>query len=337
MLPRPHEGNAHGWRGEYMEYESIAARSNTSIRRWLLPRLGALVLLSATLPGCLATGMVEEIAEGEPKEAGYFALTVNADAYEIIRWWDSGQETFSIPRRALPMGCDTARFFLNDAAHELKIAQPASAVWVTGGRPPLPDDSYPPCTLLVSYGSFSEPPALEGVVVTSAVKLVATDEYQQSHPAAWALMPVGIAADTYIFIGALVTMPVWAPIGLMMENSATKREQEAEANTKAALPPPIAACWTAINSTMEKGGPSNPDQPFVGFEWDPSRENAFVLTTADEVFSDDIPVAIDTRVTLRQGRVQFQRENKGSLWTDADVECGMRSGDVVATCVKLRK
>jgi len=334
MLPRPHEGYAHGWRGEYMEYESIAARSNTSIRRGLLSRLGALVLLSATLPGCLAGDMVGEIAEGESKEAMYFALTVNADAYEIIRWYDySGPETFSIPRSDLPAGCDTARFFLNDAAHELKIAQRASAVWVTGGRPPLPDDSYPPCALLVSYGSFSEPTALEGVVVTSASEHVATDELKQSHPAAWALMPVGIVADIYIFIGALVTMPVWAPIGLTMENSAAKREQEA----KAALPPPIAACWTAVNSTMEKEGLSNPDQPFVGFEWDPSRENAYVLTTADEVFSDDMPVAIDTRVTLRQGRVEFRTEDKRYLWTDADVECGMRTGDVVATCVKLRK
>ncbi len=57
----------------------------------------------------------------------------------------------------------------------------------------------------------------------------------------------------------------------------------------------------------------------------------------NEVFSDDKIVPIDTRVTLSQGRVRFLIENKGSIWTDADIECGLRSGDVVATCVKLRK
>lgn len=315
----------------------MAEVSYTSIGRGLLSCLTALALLSATLPGCLATSMIEKSAMGEPKEGVYFALSASVNAYEITRWWDSGQETFSVPRRDLPTGCDTARFFLNDSAHELQIAQPASANWVTGVRPLLPDDSYPPCALLVSYGSFSEPPALEGVAVTSAAGLVATGERKQPNQAAWAVMPVGIAADFYLFVGAVVTMPVWAPIGLMSESSAANEKREQEAEAKGALPPLIAACWTAIDSAMEKGGSSNPDQPFVGFEWVPGRESAYVLTTANEVFSDDKPVPIDARVMLSQGRVRFLFENKGSLWTDADVECGLRAGDVVATCVKLRK
>ena len=152
-----------------------------------------------------------------------------------------------------------------------------------------------------------------------------------------ALMAVGAVADIYIFLGALVTIPVWAPIGLKMENSTAKRKQEAESNAKAALPPSLAVCWTVINSEMEKGGPSNPDQPFVAFDWVPSRENAYVFRTANEVFSDDKPVAIDARVTLLQGCVHFRIEDRGSLWTGADVECGLRAGDVVATWVKLRK
>jgi hypothetical protein len=278
--------------------------------------------------------MINHIAMGEPKEGVYIALSASVNAYEITRWWGYDQDTLSIQRCDLPAGCYTARFFLNDSAHELQIAQPASANWVTGVRPLLPDDSYPPCALLVSYGSFSEPRALEGVAVTSAAGLVATGERKQPVPAAYALVPVGIVADFYLFVGAVVTMPVWAPIAIMSQSSAANEKREA----KGALPPSVAACWTAIDSAMGKGGSSNPDQPFVGFEWVPGRENAYVLTTANEVFSDDKPVPIDARVTLSQGRVRFLIKNGGfPLWTDADVECGLRAGDVVATCVKLRK
>jgi len=311
----------------------MAEVSYASIGRGLLSCLTALALLSAILPGCLASGMIEKTATGEPKDGLHFVLSTSVNAYEITRWWGSNQETLSVPRRDLPPGCDTARFFLNDSAHELRIAQPAITAWVTGVRPPQPDDSCPPCALLVSYGSFSEPRTLEGVAVTSAAGLVATSDRKQPNPVAWALLPAGIAADFYLFIGAVVAAPVVAPIYIMYESSAANEKREA----KGALPPPVAACWTAIDSAMGKGGSSNPDQPFVGFEWVPGRENAYVLTTANEVFSDDKPVPIDARVTLSQGRVQFRIENRGSLWTDADVECGLRAGDVVETCVKLRK
>lgn len=314
----------------------------SSIGRRLLSYLTALALFSVTLPGCLATSMIEKNAIGEPKEGVYFALSASLNAYEITRWWDSGQETVSIPRRDLPEGCDIARFFLNDSTHELQITQAGSANWMTGFRPLLPDDNYPPCSLLVSYGSFSEPPALEGVAVTSAAGLVATSERKQPNQAAWALMPVGIAADFYLFIGGLVTMPVWAPIGLMSESSEANEKREQEAEAKSMLPRPVAACWTAIDSAMEIAGSSKLDQPFVGFEWVPGIENAHVLTTANETFSDDKPVSIDTRVTLSHARVQFVIKKEGGsplkfIWTDADVECGLRAGDVVATCVKLRK
>ena len=92
-----------------------------------------------------------------------------------------------------------------------------------------------------------------------------------------------------------------------------------------------------IDGAMEKRGVSDPEQPFVEFEWVPSGENAYVLKTTSEVLSDDKAIPIDTRVTLSQGRVQFLIEHGGSVWTDADVECGLRSGDVVETCVKLRR
>lgn len=309
----------------------------------MLSRLTILTLLSAMLTGCLAVSWVENIAKGEPKEAGYFALATSGNAYEITRWWgvsqmtSQGQETFTVPSQDFPVGCDTVRFFLNDSGHELHIAQPASADWVTGDRPPLPDGNYPPCALLVSYGSFSEPTVLEGVAVTSATGPVATSERRQPHPAAWALLPVGIVADFYIFAGALVTLPVWAPIGLMMEKNKAKSEKETKEKVKASLPPLVAACWTAIDKVMDKSVPPKPDQPFVGFKWAPVVENAYALPAPNEVFSSDNPVPIDARVTLRQGRVQFPINNLGFLWTDADVECGLRAGDVVSTRVKLRK
>jgi hypothetical protein len=289
-------------------------------------------LVSATLYGCLAMSTIEKVAKGEPTFIR-FVLSASADAYEITRWWDFGQETLSVLRQDLPIGCDTARFFLNDSAQEIQIAQPTTVSWVTGVSPPLPDESYPPCALLVSYGSFTGPPALKGLAVTSAGGLVAISERKQPHPAVWVLFPVGIAADFYILIGAVVTMPVWAPIGLLLEYNSAKCEHKANAT----LPQPVAACWTKIDCAMKKGPSSNSDHSFSDFKWVPGRENAYFLTTADEAFTDENPLLIDTRVTLCQGRVQFNINHNGSLWTDADVECGLQAGEVVATRVNLRK
>ncbi len=298
-------------------------------------------LLSATLTGCLAASWVEATAKGEPKDAGVFALGTKGNAYEITRWWGAsqsppqGKETLIIPRRNLPVGCDTARFFVNDSVHELQIAQQESANWVTADRLPLSGNGYPSCTLLVSYGSFGEP-ALEGVAVSDAMGLVAKSERRQPHPAAWALLPVGIVADVYIFLGALVTMPVWAPIGLLMEKNSAKSEKETKDKEMASLPAPVAKCWRAIDKSLDKSMTSKPDQP-VRFKWAPEIDNAYNLAAVNEVFSDDKPVFIDTRVTLRQGCVQFPIKNMDFIWTDADVECGFRAGDVVSTRVQLRK
>ena len=119
-------------------------RSSTSKRRGLCFRLIAFALIVTTSPGCLVTGIIEETAGGESKEAVHFILSASDSAYDITRWWSTGQETLTIPRHDLPESCESARFFLNVPAHALQIAQPASANWLTGVRPPLPDDSYPP-------------------------------------------------------------------------------------------------------------------------------------------------------------------------------------------------
>jgi len=300
-----------------------------------LSRLTAITLIGTMLNGCLAADMVGELALGEgPDKAESFVLTRSENAYEInLRWSTGGDKTLSIPRRDLPTGGEGACFFLNDATRELQIAQPVNANWVTGNRPPQPDDSYPPCAILVSFGAFSEPPALEGLAVTSATGLIATDELKKPQPAAWALLPVALGADVFIFVWALVTMPVWGPIGILWEKNAEKRDLESKEKEKGVIPSPVAACWTAIDDEMKKSRYSNPDNGFIGFEWISGRQNSYVVTTADELFSDDKPVPIDLRVALRQGRVQFFR----SLWTDSDVECGLQSGTVVATRVKLLK
>ena len=191
----------------------------------LLSRLTALVLLCVTLPGCLVMspddkgGLIGNIARGEPQKTACFGLSASVNGYGITRSWGkdygkigSGKKILSIPRCDLPKGCDTARFFLNVSAHELQVAEPiCSDGWVTGIRPPLPDDSYPPCALLVSYGSFSGPPVFEGVAVTSAAGLVATSERQQPHPAVWVLFPVGAVVDSLGITAALLTLPLWAP------------------------------------------------------------------------------------------------------------------------------
>jgi len=54
------------------------------------------------------------------------------------------------------------------------------------------------------------------------------------------------------------------------------------------------------------------------------NENAYSLTTGDELFSTNSPVSIDTRVTLHRGRVKFNSDG-----TDAEIECGLQSGNVV--------
>ena len=309
---------------------NIFSGSASSMRgRWTF-RLTALVVLTAFLNGCFTGQMVVNVAQREePQASKSFILTADENAYTISRWWGTGldtdHETLTIPRSDLPVGCKTARFFLNDSVHELRIAEPVSSDWVTGVQPPLPDDSYPHCAFLVSYGTFSGPPALAGVAVTSAAGLIAKDERQKPQPAAWALAPVAMVVDIYLFIGAVLTMPIWGTIGFLSGKNASevKKKQRSE------LPPPVAACWTAIDDAMGTGTTS-PQNSFAGFEWSSVKESAaYVLTTADELFTEDQPVPIDTRVTLRAGRVEFR-----SLWTDADVECGLQSGNVVATRVK---
>jgi hypothetical protein len=299
------------------------------ILRFLCMTVSTAFLLMLT--GCIAGSIIPSVVKGEPKKAANFSLSVSDNNYEIKREWNDENsyqsETLRISRDALPAGCKTARFFLTDSAHELLIGHPQDANWLTQDGLPLPDDGYPPCALLVSYGFFPGPPALEGVVVTHAAGLVKTSNRKQPHPTAWALLPAAAVAEIYVYCAAALASPVLLPVGIGW----VKYDEKAKAKAKAALPRPVAACWTAIDVEMKKGG--SPDQPFSYFEWDPAGENAYDLKTVTEVFSDDNPVAVDTRVTLRQGRAAFG----ASVWTDADIECGLMSGEVLTTRVNLHK
>ncbi len=302
----------------------LPLRHRCTIRLGQLIHLTFPALIFATLPGCFfVTDKIADIAEGEPRKSTIFALSVTDNNYEITRKY----ETLRISRGDLPTGCDSARFFLNDSANELEIGHHQKANWVTEDRPPLPDDRYPPCTLLLSYGSFSEPQPVEGLVITNTSAFFRTSKCKQPHPAAWVLSPATFAADVWLNLAAVYTVPVWVLPAIVWARHNNKTREKATA----ASPPPIVACLTTIEE--EIGGI---DQPFSHFEWDPTRENAYVLEPVNEVFSGDNPVAIDTRVRLRNGRVAF-RDEFGTIWTDADVECGLQSGNVAATRVTLSK
>jgi hypothetical protein len=318
---------------------ALDAISNTSVGTRQLVRMTFFILFCATLPGCMTSLVVEKAFTGEAQGMKGFVLTVNDDAYVIHRLWGSGGGTQSatviIPRSALPDGCDAPRFFLNGSSNELQVARLAYTEWLTKeGKPPLPDEIYQPCALLISYGSFSELPESEGVFVTSVKGLVTTGKRQKPHPvAACALAPVGMMAEGYLMVGAVWALPVLLPTALIWEDN--ERQKKTKAKDK--LPEPVAACWTATDGIKEKGEAL--DQPFTGFEWFPDRENSYVFITEEGVFSDAKPVSIDTRVRLSHGRVDFRpfAGSGPSLWTDADVECGLQAGDVVATFVELRK
>jgi len=290
-------------------------------RVWFV-QLSAIVVLAAILNGCASMAVSERIAtREEPQSSKCFFLTANENYYTISRWWVDDFESLSIKRSNLPAGCETARFFLMDSTHELRIMESASVPWLTWETPPLPDESYPPCALLVSYGSFSEPSKLEGVVVTSSTGTAAKGERPQPHPAVWALAPAAMMAEGYAMVGAFWTSPIWVPVALM---SGQDKEKE-----RSVLPSPVTACWVAIDEKVKNGWLFNSILKVTGFEWSSRKESAYLFTTTNEQFSDENPVPIDSRITLYKGRIHFR-----SIRTDADIECGLQSGNVVSIRVK---
>jgi len=304
----------------------MSLRAATSLPVGRLLQLTAIVAFVAMLNGCISLAASEKIASREePQDVKSFLLTADESSYTVSRWWNKDYETVAIPRRDLPAGCETARFFLNDTSHELRIAIPASSPWVAGKYPPLPDDNYPPCALLISYGYFSGPPELEGVVITSSTGLVANDERQRPQPAIWALAPAGMIVEGYAMVGATLTLPIWGPIAYFSaEEEKTSKEQ-----AKSKIPPPVTACWNSIDDKLQNGWIYDMNIQITGYEWIPENESAYTLTPVNEPCGDDNATHVDTRVTLHNGLVRFR-----SLEAKADIECGLQSGNVVNITLK---
>jgi hypothetical protein len=274
-----------------------------------------------------------DLAQGEGyQEINTFILTSRDNDYVISRGWGSINyfRTITISRSNLPTGCTFARFFLNDIDHELKVGHGGTSNWENWERPPLPDDSYPPCTLLITLGTFSRPPVFNGVAVTSSAGLVAKDDIAKPQPVAWLLLPAEIVVDTYLFIGAgagaIVTMPILLPYASYKNNELKKKMDE--------LPPSIKACKIAIDEQLDKNG-SPYSEAYTTFSWFPIHDNSYVDTKVDELFSDNEPIPIDSRVVLYKGNVNLL--SHPNMLTDAEGECGLQSGKIVATRVNVLK
>lgn len=304
----------------------MTLRSAASLPMGGLFQSTAILALAAMLNGCISMGLSEQIAtREEPKEAKIFFLTADEKSYTVSRWWGADYETVVIKRRDLPAGCETARFFFNDSTREIRIMEPEGAPWSTGEAIPLPDESFSPCSLLVSYGSFSGPPELEGLVVTSSTGLVAKEKRQQPQPAVWALTPAAMMVEGYAMVGALWTMPIWGPIAYINEkNKETRRERYNSDFHQAVI-----ACWAAVDDKVTNGWYYGANIRVTRFDWSPENENAYELTTVDEPCSAEDATPVDTRVTLHKGRLDFRSQE-----AEADIECGLKSGNVVAVKVK---
>lgn len=295
--------------------------SAASLLRVRLLQLIAIVLLPTMLNGCASMYMSERIAtREEPQSSKLFFLTAVEESYVISRWWEDDFESVSIKRSDLPAGCETARFYLNNSTQELKLLEPVVADWITEGQPLLPDDSYPPCSLLISYGAFSGPPELEGIEVNSSSGFIKKDDRKQRHPAVWVLTPVAAVAEGYAMVGAFWTLPVWGPMLYFNEKNKEKRREQYEKD----FPQPVTACWNAIDDKVKDGWLYAASIKVTGFEWPPDSDNTYYQTTDAEPFSEDDTTSIDTRVVLRRSHLIFP-----SQVAEADVECGMQSGIVI--------
>lgn len=266
-------------------------------KRWLVYMV-VTVALAATLSGCISLDVSERVAtREEPAAAKTFLLTADDSAYTVSRWWPDDYETVTVKRQDLPADCPTPRFFLNDPEHELRLSAPATSPWVTGTTPPCPDDSYPPCALLVSYGHFSGPPELEGVAITTRSGLLAKGERIRPHPAVWALTPVAMVAEGYAMVGATLTLPLWGPYAYFSgENEEARVKDE-----RSRLPAPVTACWVAIEEKAYSGWSYVENIPVSGFTWSSAKEGAYTLEAGAAPGGSD-RAAVDARVTLHRGR-----------------------------------
>lgn len=304
-------------------------------------RRAAAALAVAGLAGCLSACVSGQAARGEPAGGATLVLTVNGDNYEIHRSY-TGEQTWSgdplvVPRSSVPADCAATRFFLNDANHALRVAEPEFPAWVTAATLPRPGPEFPPCSLLVSYGEFAGPPALEGLFVTGPDGLVAKARRKPSQPAYLALAPLEAVAEVWLVAGAVLATPVLVPGGLVAGRAESEWGKKERAEAESTLPPEVVACWRAADHAMalDVGGPANPFLRFTAFRWRATKAGAYILTPGAASFGADPPVSVDAQVTLRFGRVKL-RNTDMDLSTDAEFDCGLVAGTVVASRIRLR-
>jgi len=87
---------------------------------------------------------------------------------------------------------------------------------------------------------------------------------------------------------------------------------------------------------MNQGDPTNPGLRFGSFAWRATKAGAYLLTRGAATFGADPPVNVDAQVTLRFGRVTL-RNTAMDLTTDAEFDCGLVAGTVVASRIRLRE
>jgi hypothetical protein len=299
---------------------------------------GAPWVLAATLPGflalpgCMPGQLSLSKAAAEPDRGAEIALTVRGDTYELHRRYSSEWhgDPLLISRGSLPDGCTVARFVLDDAGTALPVAMPVNPVQIAATEPPLPATDADPCTLRVSYGSFTGPPTREGLVVTSSGGVVAYAARERGKPGYYALVPFEAVAEIWLFSVAVLTSPVTVPVGMAMSSSEKKKQAEFEA----ALPPEVLACWQATKALVQGGCMGESGQVFAGFHWNAAGPNHYT-TRCDPVVGDELPCKGEiVQVTLRGGRVSFPPSFES---TDAEIDCDLAAGQVTATTLRLRE
>lgn len=280
---------------------------NPAARRPPALVLAAVVLLQ----GCVATALVERTARGAPAGDVAVQLLVQGDRY-VLEHWPAADEAsarqgypprLTLARAALPADCPAARFGHAGPAGWTPLA-PGTVQVVTADPAPAP----PPCGITVARDDRGS------LVVTGPGGELARDALAPPRPAAWALVPVAIAVDSWVFLVAAVTSPVWGPVAIGWNHFRGKRTRARDADLVATLPAPVAACREALRASATAA------DPVRRFDWLPVEPASYRLDGG--------------QVTLAGARlaVAFQADR----WTDASGTCDLAGDTVTASRLQLR-
>ncbi|WP_303723051.1 hypothetical protein [Malonomonas rubra] len=131
--------------------------------------------------------------------------------------------------------------------------------------------------------------------------------------------------EGYAMIRVTMTLPVWGPVLYMYgKNLKTCWERY-----PSKLPPQVTDCWAAIDNNLKNGWFYDANIKVTLFECSPESEKVYVLKSVGKPSNDEDLSLIDTKVTLYKGGLVFLSQK-----AEVEVECGIRSGDVVAIRVE---